>query len=107
MTSLILGFYWFQLRPSLIKKNCSLTTKTIPATPEVTKNQAEENRIVFEKCNKEVGKSYEGLATVKCFLLKQSSITKKAQPAKIEINPATDYEYKICLRQNGLQKTIL
>ncbi len=37
LTSLILGFYWFQLRPSLIKKNCSLTTKTIQATPEVTK----------------------------------------------------------------------
>lgn len=92
-----IAFYWFQIRPTSIKKECSWTTKTIPADPGVTKEQAEVNNEAFNsQCSKE------GVKSVKCWLLEKDTKERASSQEKEETREATDKEYKQCLRQNGL-----
>lgn len=96
----ILGllFYWFQIRPINIKKNCSWVTETIPADPGVTKEQAELNKKSFDE--QQCGK--EKLISSRCFQLKTDTVERLPQPERKEITEATEKEYNLCLRQNGL-----
>ncbi len=94
---LILGtFYWFQLRPTLIKKNCSWFTKTIKVDAGVTKEQAFENKKGYEQC------SAKGGSSVDCFVLKLNSIERPFRPEKEITIEATNIQYDMCLRLNGL-----
>ena len=106
---IVLGaFYWFQLRPVMIKRNCSWTTEITPADSGITKEQAEMNKNVFDQssCNttKTVGlesfKKY--LNRVECLRLEKDTVERPPQPEREETTEATKNEYDLCLRQHGL-----
>lgn len=93
------SFYWFQLRPTNIKKRCSWITEMqkgspfIPAFPGVTKEEAEKKNI---ECNKK--QTFFG-----CNYSEESP--RQAIPAgqdKEVTRRTSDSEYKNCLRDNGL-----
>lgn len=98
---LILGaFYWFQLRPVQIKKECSWFTEITPADVGITKEQAEINKKAFtEQCNENAK-----LTPLSCFRLKKDTEARLPQSGKTEIREATKGEYDSCLRRNGLSK---
>lgn len=96
---LVFIFYWFQVRPTNIKKDCSWVTETIPADPGVTKEQAEANKVEFEK---RISGDYSSSVVMDRFTLSKNSKERLPSPEKIETREATDEEYKTCLRQNGL-----
>ncbi len=103
---LIIGFtfYWVQIRPSNIKKGCSWFTEVIPADLGIIKEQADINKKVYdEKCG--TGGEYQGngrLQSVKCFLLEKDTKERLPQSEKTNVTEATEKEYEMCLRQNGL-----
>lgn len=101
-------FYWVSMRPVQIRKNCSWVTEVIPADSGITKEQAEENKIIYnQECNNiNQIKDKVDLAVkkVQCQLLEKNNIERDPQPEKIEKNKATDEEYKSCLREHGLIK---
>lgn len=111
---IVLGFlfYWFQLRPISIKKDCSWVTETIPADVGVTKEQADANKKEFaEKCD--TTKSYGKMSPEQyledysktplgCFRFKKDTLERPPQPEKEVVREATKIEYDKCLRQNGL-----
>ncbi len=93
-------FYWFQIRPTSIKKECSWSIEVIEADPGVTEAQAKENKESFEECSAK--KSSGRVTSFNCYLLGENSTARAPQPERTEINVATDDEYRTCLRQNGL-----
>jgi hypothetical protein len=44
------SFYWFEYRPTEIKKNCSYTTFTIPEVKAISKEEAESSKSKNESC---------------------------------------------------------
>lgn len=90
------SFYWFQLRPTIIKKNCSMYTEITPADSGVTKEQAEINKKEYESCN--TG----GVISAKCWLLGKNSDERLPAPETRKIRVASKNEYDSCLRQSGL-----
>ncbi len=103
-----LAFYWFQLRPTNIKKSCSWTTEQIEADAGITKEQAEQNIDSFKnKCDitKTYSTGYQGLGkvqSVECFLLQSNSTERPPKPEREEVSEATKNEYDMCLREHGL-----
>ena len=89
-------FYWFEIRPSTIRKNCSWFTETIPADAGITKEQADLNKNAYAQCHTEK------LIPFSCWLLGQDSTERPPQPERENTRPATKGEYDACLRQNGL-----
>jgi len=90
-----LAFYWFQLRPTMIKKECSWFTQVISADAGITKEQADAMRKEsLEQC----GKRSTGMP---CLLDKYSE-ERDPQPGKQITRDATKSEYDACLRRNGL-----
>jgi hypothetical protein len=89
-------FYWFQIRPVSIKKNCSWVTETIEADPGVTKEQAEVNKKAFDICV--AGGLCEGSRVEKW----RNSTERPPSQERTETNEATEKEYNMCLRQHGL-----
>ena len=99
-------FYWYELRPVIIKKQCSwftYTTQTpaIPAFKGVTKEDIEKNRIE-RKCNG----NETGLDELLC-----SSLTEQPARPAIPAGPiekvtrsASEIEYSECLKHNGIDK---
>lgn len=98
----ILGgaFYWFQIRPTTIKRNCSWFTEIIKADPGITKEQAEINKIKLN--NGECSNSEGRLTSFSCYMLEKDTKERPPQPEKEVTNEATKNEYDMCLRQNGL-----
>lgn len=94
-------FYWFQLRPSNIKKSCSWITETIPANAGVTKDQADINKKIYDKC---IASDWvcEKPADIGRIGLMRITEETPAQPEKEVTRDATKKEYDLCLRQNGL-----
>lgn len=107
ITAVILGFifYWFQLRPTTIRKNCSWLTQmekganAIPAFPGVTKEEANRKR---SSCS-------DRATTEASLVLCEIGNTEvpprpavPAQPDKEVTREATKTEYDKCLRHNGL-----
>ncbi len=99
----ILGFsfYWFQIRPVVIKKNCSWTNKVIPADTGITKEQAEANKKIYDNC---IYSNWQcdipsGLGRLG---LENNSKERLPQPEKKITIVATEKEYDMCLRRNGL-----
>ncbi len=93
-----LAFYWYEWKPTQIKKECSWFTNIIPADIGVTKEQAEVNKA---KLLKECPTSNSSLISVKCWAMKDT-VERPPQLEKEEIREATKSEYDTCLRQNGL-----
>lgn len=118
ITLVILGFafYWFQLRPMIIKKNCSWFTQmeagkpAIPAFAGVTKEEADKQNTEFRAkngCNNNSGKSsFEiGLNKIVCSTYFSEQTPRPAIPAEPDkevTREATKSEYDICLKHNGL-----
>lgn len=107
ITAVILGFvfYWFQLRPTTIRKNCSWLTQmekgadAIPAFPGVTKEEANRKRSSCrDRATTEVSTYLCGIEHTE--VLPRPAVP--AQPDKEVTRPATKAEYDLCLRQNGL-----
>ena len=99
-----LAFYWFQLRPVQIKKECSWFTQIIPADAGVTKEQAEINKKAFTECS--VKNDVQGTGAfnfkVPC---NSENIEERAPVSEREFaSAATKSEYEVCLRRNGLSK---
>lgn len=97
-------FYWFQIRPINIKKNCSQIREVIPADIGITKNQADINTKIYnEKCG--IGGEYQGngrLQSFKCYLLEKDTRERVPASEKTAIRETTKNEYDLCLRNNGL-----
>ena len=100
---IILGFlfYWFQLRPISIKKNCSLVTEVIKADAGITKEQAIANKKELDRRITGIYSSGE-LSSFGRIQLLRNSIERPPQPERKETNEATKKEYDSCLRQHGL-----
>lgn len=127
---IILGllFYWFQLRPVSIKKNCSFTTKVIPADAGITKEQAEQNKIDFEQCKLKYplvpfndigginGVSYYQYMIIiedstteiqreeikECNDTSQNTTERISSPERREKISVSEKKYSQCLREHGL-----
>jgi hypothetical protein len=121
-------FYWFQLRPTNIKKNCSQKITTIPADAGVTKEQAELNAKEFEKCKlkfPEIPFTGEGVNSFfifmhlesmknklydkqreeidKCYDLSRNIVERDPSPERKVIGTeSNENKYNQCLRQHGL-----
>lgn len=95
-----LGFYWFQWRPSEIRKNCSVVWRHFDGSPEIT---AAEAILKNADCERE-SKNIKGIDYNKILGLGGcNSTARPAQAAKDWAETATDKEYTTCLRKNGLK----
>lgn len=100
------AFYWYEWRPTKIKKDCSWVQKHSDTDIGLSKEDA---KIEKEKCIEEANKNreygtwgdlnYNSKIDV-CNSLWQST----PQPAKNWYEPASEKEYEYCLRKNGLKK---
>jgi hypothetical protein len=106
ITLIILGglFYWLELRPVIVKSNCSWFKETIPADAGVTKEQAEANRKEFEQ---RVSGDYKGQVGsssihVDRITLLRNSTERPPQPEHEVTREATKNEYAKCLQHHGL-----
>ena len=103
-------FYWSEIRPVVVRSNCSWMAETIPADPGITREQSEENKKSYEQqCMQDSSRGgvygrYADLVpvSVKCWTLKLDSQERPPQPEKKEVRSATKSEYDQCLRHKGL-----
>lgn len=104
ITLIILGiaFYWFQIRPTSIKKDCFWVTEIVPADPGVTKEEAEINNINYEQCKLDNPGGRLHSISSKCFQLDAGITERPPQPEREVTFVATEKEYNTCLRQHGL-----
>lgn len=92
---IILGiFYWFQIRPIIIKKNCSVAKVTISADTGVTKEQAEINKIKYD--NKECDNPFD------CAILEKNTKERDPSPERVGERSVSKDKYEQCLREHGL-----
>lgn len=103
VTSLL--FYWFQYRPSKIKKECSWVhahTDAVAAQPSKTVEQLKQEGI-YENCSSSdpgvVGNFYKDLCDRRMKVFMQGS---PAQPAKDWDEKATTQQYTFCIHSKGL-----
>lgn len=122
---IVLGFlfYWFQLRPTFIKQNCSQEIITIPADLGVTSEQAVQNKINYTQCKLKYplapfNKSFEFFTYMRMIEdsttegqreeIKQcdnigKNITERASSReRKEKRSVSEKEYSQCLREHGL-----
>jgi len=108
-------FYWFEIRPSKIRQECSFVTKhidAIPARPAKTKSELLSEGIIkpcsiFDQLyygqfsNETEDKQFcENRNRV---LIESYSKPILAEEAKDILEPATKEEYDFCIRSNGLK----
>ena len=109
---LVLGglFYWFQLRPAFIKKECSWVEKHTEAVPEVTQADIDQAKIDSANCNEikypenriqTVAEWKEANAAAHCRLLATGG-PRAAVPPKTYYEPASSAQYSQCLHAHGL-----
>lgn len=105
------AFYWFQLRSTLARRQCSWLTQLeagTPAVPEVTKEEAgRENaqNIITENKNRADNNCDKNDAGFFCSLSFSTVYPSPAIPAgadKWVTREATRSEYDMCLRNHGL-----
>lgn len=98
---LVFVFYWFQLRPTAIKKNCSWLTQMekgrpeIPAFPGITKEEADRKNAECRSSDSAICKMF-----VSVEMPPRPAVP--AEPDAEVTRAATKSEYDQCLRQNGL-----
>ena len=122
------SFYWFEYRPTEIKKNCSYTTFTIPEVKAISKEEAEFSKSKNESCKEQsetiLNEVLSGESAGYLKWQRQNSMDLEAidkwivenecdnrypikeeaeyQPPKEDRRDATEKEYNDCLRRNGL-----
>lgn len=121
------SFYWFEYRPTEIKKNCSYTTFTIPEVQAISKEEAESSKSKNESCKEqsdtilnEVLPNLSGydkwrrqqsddLDAIDRWIVEEECDRRypikeetEYQPQKEGRKDATEKEYNDCLRRNGL-----
>lgn len=124
MLLLVLGgsFYWFQLKPNIIKRQCSwftYTTQTpaVPAFEGVTKEKAEIRFIEMQKDNKQFYENMCGYGHSRDPLCKYTLASMNSSAKELEMPPrpaipadpiekvtrdASKTEYEECLRHHGI-----
>lgn len=105
------AFYWFQLRPIIIKRNCSWFTQMEagkPMVPELTKEEAErintKNALIVKKTRME-NNCTENDTDFFCsssFSIVYPHPVIPAEPDKEVTRNTTKNEYDLCLRHSGL-----
>lgn len=110
-------FYWYEYRPTEIRRECSWTPYTIPAKEAfsgVTKEEADEkNEKATAKCRKTTladlnDKTWESVneqAEIDTFcnvFPAKEEPPRPAEPERTAWRQSTDREYTQCLRNNGL-----
>ena len=103
-------FYWFQLRPMLIKRQCSWFTQlekgnpAVPAFAGVTKEEAEKKTNQWKIDNNcKNAKTKTEIFT--CQIKTEEQASRIAQPAELDklvTKEATKAQYDACLRHHGL-----
>lgn len=99
-------FYWVQIRPSQIRKDCSWTKNHLDFYPGVTQQEAD---IQKEKCMEENNKKHksgemsDSWYEFNISACKEINIFRPSQPAKDWYEKATDKEYEFCLHSKGLK----
>ncbi len=109
------SFYWFEYRPTEIKKNCSYVVYTIPEVLEITAEEAEASKKSNELCKESIkvesAETYgrfdlagleRALAENECDSQHPVKVETKYQPSREAVRDATDKEFNSCLRRNGL-----
>lgn len=97
-------FFWFQIRPAEIRKECSAVEvheDAKPADPGLTKEEAEVKK---EQCEKENCSDGNGGGKIcwPCASI-QSKPATEAADAKDYSRQATEKEYEFCLHEKGLE----
>lgn len=94
-------FYWFELRPSTIRKNCSWIHEQ---SPEIKAISGDESVIVPNTSNLDLN-TWEGLnAEAEAKLMMRKKVGSSAVSAMDYWRKSTSKEYDFCLRSNGLEK---
>lgn len=98
------AFYWYELRPSKIKHDCSWVKKYSGAISEITQEQYDE---CMDKQTNDRKKDFEdckGKSGLFCDLFLDSICPKprNAQPAKDWWEKANKNEYDFCIHEKGL-----
>ncbi len=104
----VLAFYWLEVRPILVKKDCSWLTYTEPAKEAfagISQEEADRTNAENRRENPAACSTATGLDTL--FLECKSTNVRAqpprpAEPAREVKRSATKIEYEQCLRHNGL-----
>ena len=92
-------FYWYELRPAQIKKDCSWVKQVRSAQQEVTEAQAIESQKRYEECLKEKGNPT-GLS--KLGVCGYAIDRQDYVPESIYYRKASKTEYDFCVHSKGL-----
>lgn len=117
------AFYWFEYRPTQIRKSCSYVKVIIPEVQEVTLEESEDTKVANRRCKQEIVSSgncsdidsshsvtwgWEAFSKwAECescngkFPIKEQT---SYQPSREEYKEALEEDYQRCLRNNGIQK---
>jgi hypothetical protein len=111
-------FYWYELRPSRIKHECSWTEYRVDAQPAdfgVSKEEEARSIDEFDSCAKEYQQKmdslqkntwdYINLRAARDMACKERLFYREPSPAtpeRVERREATEEEYQFCLRDKGL-----
>ena len=114
----ILGglFFWFQIRPAEIKKECSWVEKQTSAVAEVTQAQADQAKIDLAACQKTYPNhktiydalipnngGYQGMPSPECSALDLAAQgPHPAVPSRNYYVAADSAQYSFCLHSHGL-----
>jgi hypothetical protein len=97
-------FYWYEIRPSQIMKECSWMKVVKPAKEAVTKEEAGKNKKIYEECMNQV----RGLAgweklnnSTECDYDRISE--REYVPEEVYYEKASKDEYNFCIHANGLK----
>ena len=99
-------FYWFQLRPTMIKSRCSWQTEIVPADAGITKEQADVNKKALEQNIKVSAKNTSGSffssGTMPVLPPSLNTIERPPQPEHEVTREANKSEYAECLQHHGI-----
>lgn len=108
LSLLIVGssFYWFQVRPSQIRRDCSWTKKHSDAVVGVTQEEADRRKaecIERQNKNKESGMLSDAWYELNVKGCEDTYKSSTSQPAKDWYEKASEKEYDFCLHSKGLK----
>ena len=95
--TIILGFYWFQIRPTRIRQECSWVKKHADARSAIPPMSDDEIRVAG--CTNRSTGIYADLLDKYC---EEKKIGRPAEDAKDWIEPASKDIYDFCIRSKGL-----
>ncbi len=99
-------FYWFQYRPTEIKKDCSwvhIQNAAVPAVPPDNSITDAQIDALENKAKSTTGEWWESLnASAEANALRKEKAGNPGKPAEDYWAKATDEQYDTCLRERGL-----